>query len=154
MWNLKQDKVWQTINLDIWSSSILSLNMSILPTIIPLWEFWIIWTLQITTTRTLMILRHNLFSQLERKVFQGTIYSSRTLKSCGSYGNSALFLQRSHKLKFLCTKEDSKCQVRLLTLSGPGWGLILAPPGIDHLLYFEKCRYELNLLDNFSFDLI
>ena len=53
--------------------------MSILPTLIPLWEFWIIPILQISTTRTLMILRHSLFSQLERIVFQGTIYSSRTL---------------------------------------------------------------------------
>ena len=44
-------------------------------------------------------------------------YRSRALKSRGSYGNSALFLQRPQyiKLRFLCTKEDSKLQVRLLS---------------------------------------
>ena len=48
-------------------------------------------------------------------------YRSRAFKSRGSYGNSALFLQRSQyiltKLRFLCTKEDSKWQVQLLTRS-------------------------------------
>ena len=48
-------------------------------------------------------------------------YRSRALKSRGSYGNSALFLQRSQYISldfYVNTKEDSKWQVRLLTQSG------------------------------------
>ena len=35
-----------------------------------------------------------------------------------------------------------------------GGGAKLAPPGIDHLLFFEKCRHELQTSYNFNFDLI
>ena len=34
-------------------------------------------------------------------------------------------------------------ELDFITLSGPGGGAKLAPPGINCLLCFEKCRYEL-----------